>query len=87
MTDPERIQRCIDHIKTSVDVDPWAMKIMEAELQKRIPMQMDDIQQNPDAEWTRKGCPSCGARLILVTVSNYCPVCGQALKRGNHGKN
>lgn len=43
-----RIQSCIDHIKTSVDIDPWAAELAEKALRQyelRV-MKLDEVTEN-----------------------------------------
>lgn len=58
MTQPEidRIESAIRHIKTSVDIDPWALEIAVEAMQKQIPMQVR-------ITTSTKRCGNCGRQL------------------------
>ena len=86
----DRIQNAIRHIKTAVDVDPWAVEIAVDAMQKQIPKKPIRINKNKefDGNW-KKICPSCGRMLIerittpeksfprLYNYTQHC-WCGQA---------
>ena len=65
------IQSCIDHIKTAVDVDPWAADMAEKALKKEIPRKW---------EYDRPGhwrCPACGIMMGRnIYYNKYCYNCG-----------
>ncbi len=70
------IQSLIDHIKTAIDVDPWAKEMAEELLKKQEPKRM----------WLCNGelcCPQCGA--ICKSYYHYCDECGQAVKCNDLG--
>lgn len=50
------IQSCIDHIKTSVDVDDWAKIRCESIMKRAIPVK-------PTGLHTNKRCGVCGCRV------------------------
>lgn len=54
--DAKRIQSCIDHIKTAVDVDPWAKILCESIMTRAIPVK-------PTGKSTNRRCGVCGARV------------------------
>jgi len=57
MTDEvRRIQSCIDHIKTAVDVDPWAKILCESIMTRAIPVK-------PTGKNTNRRCGVCGTRI------------------------
>ena len=57
MTDEvRRIQSCIDHIKTSVDVNPWDKILCERIMTRAIPVK-------PTGKNTNRRCGVCGARI------------------------
>lgn len=58
MTNEEasRIQSCIDHIKTAIDVDPWAKILCEQIMTRAIPVK-------PTGKYTQRRCGVCGARV------------------------
>lgn len=67
----DRIKNAIQHIKTALDVDPWAMEIATEAMEKQIP-------QKPkmplDAYWV---CPVCGSKVEYPY--EHCKRCGQAI--------
>ena len=48
-----RIQSCIDHIKTSIDIDPWAAELAEKALRQYEPrvMTLDEVKCSSDPVW------------------------------------
>ena len=67
MTSPDKIRSAIDHIRTSVDVDPWAMKIAIDAMEKQIPRKPMKSVDTLNANLYKLYCPECGA---LVAVGN-----------------
>ena len=70
------VQSLIDHIKTAVDVDPWAKEMAEELLKEQEPMK-------PTWSQGKAYCGKCGQRLPRKSVDreiNYCGYCGQAVK-------
>jgi len=70
------VQSLIDHIKTAVDVDPWAKEMAEELLKKREPMKV---------KWYigRAHCPSCGELFPRKKETQYiqfCSFCGQKVE-------
>ena len=53
----DRIQSAIDHIKTALDVDPWAKEICEDVLGREIPKKPVPLNIYPHGQYK---CPSCG---------------------------
>ena len=95
MTHKVPVQSLIDHIKTAIDVDPWAKEMAEELLKeqeaKKAIKQIYHVMMNRDyenpVEVTRYDllCPTCKSLLcrdIDVIDDNYhfCKVCGQAVK-------
>ena len=77
------VQSLIDHIKTAVDVDPWAKEMAEELLKKQEPLLADNI-FGTFASGTGK-CPTCGNGLYYANIPGqktmrYCDQCGQAVK-------
>ena len=71
-----RIQNAINHIKTSVDVDPWAAEIAVEAMQKQIPQKpvMDYAFPEKLREVMKRTDPE------KAEVKTYCcPVCGRTL--------
>ena len=56
MNDSRRIQSCIDHIKSAVDVDPWAKILCEKIVMRAIPVK-------PSGTYTSCRCGVCGTRV------------------------
>ena len=77
------VQSLIDHIKTAIDVDPWAKEMAE-ELLKR------DIPRKPKVDIDVYRCPVCAQRVMeqkmigdnMIAEDSFlfCPNCGQAVK-------
>ena len=63
----DRIESAIRHIKTSADVDPWAMEIAVKAMEKQIPTQ-------PKRSTAFYFCPNCGSYDYTIP---YCRFCGQ----------
>ena len=90
ITQKDRIEAAIRHIKTSVDIDPWAMELAVDALQKQIPKKPANREGYPDDNRdTASGyCPECGLRQIVITPRYfahhdwYCRDCGQAIDWG-----
>ena len=82
MTDASRIRSAIDHIRTAVDVDEWAMEIAVDAMEKQIPKKP----VVPIDTWL---CPSCGEsveyqqklgdNVLYHGQYEICPKCGQAI--------
>lgn len=77
------IQSLIDHIKTAIDVDPWAKEMAEELLKEQEPADpiemIDDFYPIGDPLRTIGWrCGRCGAR--IDGYENYCPECGKAVK-------
>lgn len=71
------VQSLIDHIKTAVDVDPWA-KDMAEELLKE---QEKVVHPEPSCEMeyiTDCCCDLCGEQLIRE--DNFCRCCGKRIE-------
>lgn len=52
----DSIQSCIDHIKTAVDVDPWAKVMCEQIMKRAIPIK-------PTGRNANRRCGVCGTRV------------------------
>ena len=83
----DRIQNAINHIKTSVDIDPWAMEIAVEAMKKQIPKKPNET---TDTAWgipcRQAVCPECDCFLGQIyfigdgkTKIAYCERCGQAV--------
>lgn len=82
----DRIECAIRHIKTSVDVDPWAVEIAVDAMQKQIPKEpvykKDDIYvKSQFVELPH--CPTCNWE--VSTGDMHCFMCGQAIDWGEEG--
>ena len=73
----DRIQCAIRHIKTSVDVDEWAVEIAVDAMKKQIPKK-----PTLDKGWLY--CSVCG-KDILMEGYKFCPDCGQAIDWSEEG--
>ena len=86
----DRIQNAINHIKSSVDVDPWAVEIaveaMEKQMPKKPKIKLDDYCEI----LYRMYCPNCNGYLgrgnkrvgyVVRRSENqkYCGECGQLI--------
>ena len=76
------VQSLIDHIKTAVDVDPWAKEMAE-ELLKEHETEWEHLWDAPDG--TFKGrCKKCGFVHFFIeghdTQYKFCPECGRSVK-------
>lgn len=67
----DRIQNAIRHIKTSVDIDSWAMEIAVEAMEKQVPKKPN---MPLDAYWV---CPSCRSK--VEHPYEHCKRCGQAI--------
>ena len=54
--DKDRIQNCINHIKTAIDVDPWAKVLCEQIMSRAIP-------KKPYGKHTNYRCSVCNTRV------------------------
>lgn len=65
----DRIKNAINHIKTSVDVDPWVLELAVEALEKQIPRKPMRINKNVefDGNWV-KICPTC-KRVLLERIT------------------
>lgn len=70
------VQSLIDHIKTAVDVDPWAKEMAERLLKEQEPA-------SPTWEQGKAYCEKCGQKLPRKKADreiNYCSYCGRPVK-------
>lgn len=66
------IQSAIDHIKTAIDVDPWAADMAEEFLKRNIPQKW--VYDRP-GHWK---CPKCHTIMgRAIQLYSYCYRCGQ----------
>ena len=73
----DRLQNAIRHIKTAVDVDPWAREIAVEAMEKQIPIDPLD----PELGISPRHpiiipCGNCGME-IADRMWCFCPWCGQ----------
>ena len=73
----DRIQNAIRHIKTSVDIDPWAMDIAVEAMKKQIP-------KKPTLHEGWLYCSVC-KKDILMEAYKFCPDCGQRIDWSDEG--
>jgi rubrerythrin len=67
------VQSLIDHIKTAIDVDPWAKEMAE-ELLKEHGKTVKATRNNADGVWA---CGECGHPVFPSLLERYCPGCGK----------
>ena len=70
------IQSLIDHIKTAVDVDPWAKEMAEELLKEREPAK--PIRKK--GRWFEYYACSCGTVFPTGQKPKYCQECGKKVK-------
>ena len=73
------VQSLIDHIKTAMDVDPWAKEMAETLLGKNIPKEKE-IEGGNKIWWYV--CPACHG--MLKQSERICHHCGQKLIDGTN---
>lgn len=70
------VQSLIDHIKTAIDVDPWAKEMAEELLNEH-----DAVEPIPPTDesdlWK---CGNCNHQLFRCTHQRYCDMCGKKVK-------
>ena len=66
MKDKNRIQSCVDHINTAVDVDPWAKELV-AEMGKEI---LEQLNNPNDCISRQMAIGKCKARLYESAMNN-----------------
>ena len=79
MTDEERrIQSCIDHINSAIDVDPWAKTLATGALGKLIPEKPEPI--TPTLHPAGLYMWQCGnCKWSITRKTNFCPNCGKEM--------
>ena len=70
------VQSLIDHIKTSIDVDPWAKEMVEELLKKQEAVK--PIPPTDDSDLWK--CGNCNHQLFKCTHQRYCEMCGRKVK-------
>ena len=88
----DRIQCAIRHIKTSVDVDEWAVEIAVDAMKRQIPKKPAERRDKYTGNDVMS-CPNCGAYIgyrdgrthivSMYVASSRCPGCGQAIDFGS----
>ena len=71
------VQSLIDHIKTAVDVDPWAKEMAEELLKEKEPVKPEREHSGSGVTWWNV-CGSC--RTAINPNDKYCHECGKAVK-------
>ena len=76
----DRIECAIRHIKTAVDVDPWAVEIAVQAMEKQIPKN-PIVNGDRNESWVEDAliCPVCNQYFGSVYNVGYCKTCGQKL--------
>ena len=78
--DTDRIQNAIRHIKTAVDVDPWAVEIAVEAMEKQIPKRPKYKAEDRFVKNHFTVYPYCSVcEKEVVTGDMFCVMCGQAL--------
>lgn len=87
MTHNVPVQSLIDHIKTAVDVDPWAKEMAEKLLKEQEPVAPVMVPHSRGIAWN---CGACGTEIAVIrdTISadwqknsiRFCQRCGRAVK-------
>ena len=77
----DRIECAIRHIKTSVDIDPWAVEIAVEAMEKQIPKKpYNSHYKQLNDEIKLHSCYRCvSCDHIIPYMQNYCGNCGQAI--------
>lgn len=76
MTDEaRRIQSCIDHVKSAVDVDPWAKELCESIMTKYL--KGSPGSDSKGGKWTDKDVFSIKETTIEEMQSAKCSKCGK----------
>jgi hypothetical protein len=71
------VQSLIDHIKTAIDVDPWAKEMAEELLKEQEPVEPIKKEMVEITARYEFDC-SCGAPLLIGQP--YCADCGKSVK-------
>lgn len=74
------VQSLIDHIKTALDVDPWAKEMAEELLKEQVavqPRKKDDGIPQPWTTWWYV-CGDCGQEIEYQ--DRFCRWCGRMVK-------
>ena len=72
------VQSLIDHIKTAVDVDPWAKKMAEELLKEQEPIKPKSKVRHGENGQIQHWCGNCMA--MLHGKPKYCSNCGRQVK-------
>lgn len=74
------IQSLIDHLKTAIDVDPWAKEMAEELLKLQEPKPVKIIKNAYNYEFYY--CPNCDRGFVDTYYKRplFCDKCGQAVK-------
>jgi hypothetical protein len=73
------VQSLIDHIKTAVDVDPWAKEMAEELLKEQEPVKQERQHSGGGTTWWNV-CGNC--RTAINPNDKYCHECGRKVKWG-----
>jgi hypothetical protein len=71
MSEKVPVQSLIDHIKSAVDVDPWAKEMAEELLKERVPVK-------PGWNRGKPFCGDCGWK--IASGDKFCRHCGRPVK-------
>ena len=68
------VQSLIDHIKTAIDVDPWAKEMAEELLKEQEAVEPTLIREGRNKNYNDYVCPRCDNEVVYE--QNYCSECG-----------
>jgi len=71
------IQSLIDHIKTAIDVDPWAKEMVEELLKEQEPIAPSVGSSDEPGSWWYQ-CGKCKTQIDYK--DKFCRFCGRAVK-------
>jgi rubrerythrin len=76
MKDNKQVQSLIDHIKSAIDVDPWAKEMAEELLKKELGTVPFCENNDYGQHWK---CGHCGT--VIRANDKYCRECGRRMIR------
>ena len=69
------VQSLIDHIKTAIDVDPWAKEMVETMLKEKEATKPTRVNTNYEQHWN---CGNCNA--VISGWDKFCHECGKRIE-------
>lgn len=90
----DRIQNAINHIRTSSDVDEWAVEIAVDAMKRQIPKKPIKSNDPYSKVLYKLNCPTCGKYIApgnsvvgtlckFTTAPDMCGFCGQRIDRSD----